>query len=98
MTRITKNQNKSMIQSKLSKFSPLQKKIIEAQFRAADGDAGVAIGVIDEALSQFKPRLEIRKLLEKAREEFDCGSCAVGETFLQMALDAPGTRTVAPNH
>jgi hypothetical protein len=77
-----------------NKFSPLQKKIILAQSAAADGDPAVVITAIDEA-RLLKPSAAVCKLLEKARNEFDCGSPFGGETLLDMALEEAGETTLA---
>lgn len=67
------------------KFTPLQKKIILAQSASADGDPAVAITAIDEA-RLLTPSAAVCKLLEKARDEFDYGNLACGETLLDLAL------------
>ena len=71
------------------KFSLLQNKIILAQSHAADGEPAEAIIAIDCALNS-NPNLETKKLLEKARDEFDIGHAPAGEVLLDLALTEAG--------
>ena len=75
-------------------FNAVQKKIILAQSCAADSNPDDAISSIAEAL-KLNPDLDTRKLLEKAADEFSRGVVAIGEDFLDSALEAAGNFTLS---
>ena len=74
-----------------AKLNNLQKKIVCAQSSAADGEPDDAIGFINQALALI-PDLDTRKLLEKAGEEFSISHPPTGETYLELAFYAAGTK------